>query len=674
MKQFNIAVWIDNCGWANILNLGYFTDMIRRLILIFISFGILYSQNPSDKSIETCGHVLSAAKWLNTESTLTVNQEKIDVTYYRIDLNIDIDAEEIDGSVLVNGWIGMDQPDSIELDFADEMIVDSVKFYGELWPFVHESDYLKAPAPEATIPEGYSFSVEVFYHGTPPSTGFGAFNFDTHANIDHIWTLSEPYGARDWWPCKDDPSDKADSVDIIITVPEEQIVASNGILVSETNVGNERKQYHWQETYPICTYLISVTTYPYTVWQDEYIAMNGDTLPLNYYVYPDHYESVYDNYLLTNDMMEVFAQRFGEYPFMGEKYGHAEFGRGGGMEHQTLTSLGGSSQWLIAHELGHQWWGNLVTCASFHHIWLNEGFARFSEAIWEEAYNGIQAYKDYWQSHEYYGPGTIFVENPNSVGNIFDGNLSYNKAGWIVHMLRGVMGDSLFFESLQSYVYHDSLAYGAVTTEDFQTVCENVSGLDLSDFFQQWIYGEYYPQYAVSWEMLDTDELIVTIEQTQNWQTFRMPIQLNVTTPTETLSFTVENESTYETYNLGLIGADVIDVKLDPDNWILKDVVYLSIDSNLPQSEQLVIYPAYPNPFNPETTLSFFIPENIGQSLAKVVVYDLKGSLVSIIWDGSIQPGLFTLKWKPKNVASGSYFIRLTTLNTSYSQKVQLVK
>ena len=648
--------------------------MIRRLILIFISFGILYSQNPSDKSIETCGHVLSAAKWLNTESTLTVNQEKIDVTYYRIDLNIDIDAEEIDGSVLVNGWIGMDQPDSIELDFADEMIVDSVKFYGELWPFVHESDYLKAPAPEATIPEGYSFSVEVFYHGTPPSTGFGAFNFDTHANIDHIWTLSEPYGARDWWPCKDDPSDKADSVDIIITVPEEQIVASNGILVSETNVGNERKQYHWQETYPICTYLISVTTYPYTVWQDEYIAMNGDTLPLNYYVYPDHYESVYDNYLLTNDMMEVFAQRFGEYPFMGEKYGHAEFGRGGGMEHQTLTSLGGSSQWLIAHELGHQWWGDLVTCASFHHIWLNEGFARFSEAIWEEAYNGIQAYKDYWQSHEYYGPGTIFVENPNSVGNIFDGNLSYNKAGWIVHMLRGVMGDSLFFESLQSYVYHDSLAYGAVTTEDFQTVCENVSGLDLGDFFQQWIYGEYYPQYAVSWEMLDTDELIVTIEQTQNWQTFRMPIQLNVTTPTETLSFTVENESTYETYNLGLIGADVIDVKLDSDNWILKDVVYLSIDSNLPQSEQLVIYPAYPNPFNPETTLSFFIPENIGQSLAKVVVYDLKGSLVSIIWDGSIQPGLFTLKWKPKNVASGSYFIRLTTLNTSYSQKVQLVK
>jgi len=648
--------------------------MIRPLFFIFISFGILCSQNPSDKTIETCGNAISAAKWLNIESTLTVNQEKIDVTYYRIDLDIDIDAEVIHGSVLVNGWIGMDQPDSIELDFADEMMVDSVKFYGELWFFVHENDYLKVPAPESTIPEGYEFSIEVFYHGTPPSTGFGSFNFDSHANIDHIWTLSEPYGARTWWPCKDDPSDKADSVDIIITVPEDQIVASNGLLFEETDLGDGRKKYHWKETYPICTYLVSVTTYPYTVWHDEYIAMNGDTLPLDFYVYPDHYGSVYDNYLLTNDMMEVFTQRFGEYPFMGEKYGHAEFGRGGGMEHQTITSMGGWSQWLIAHELGHQWWGNLVTCASFHHIWLNEGFARFSEAIWEEAYNGVQAYKDYWQSHEYYGPGTIFVENPNSVGDIFNGNLSYNKAGWVVHMLRGVMGDSLFFETLQSYAYHDSLAYGAVTTEDFQAVCENISGLDLDDFFQQWIYGERYPKYAVSWEVLDTDECIVTIGQLQSWQTFRMPIQLNVTTPTDTLSFIVDNESAYETYNLGLIGSDVIGVKLDPDNWILKSVEYLTIGTDLPDYDQLTLFPAYPNPFNPETTISFFIPESIGESEFMVQVFESNGRHVETIAQGQTKLGMTKFKWNATGQASGIYFIRLDVDGSIYSQKVQLIK
>ena len=654
----------------------YFRLMIHKLLHTFISLFflpvLLWSQ--FDKEPESCGHALSATKWLNTESTLTVNQEKIDVTHYRIDLDIDIDAEEIDGSVLANGWIGMDQPDSIELDFADEMIVDSVKFYGELWFFVHENDYLKVPAPESTIPEGYEFSIEVFYHGTPPSTGFGSFNFDTHANIDHIWTLSEPYGARDWWPCKDDPSDKADSVDIIITVPEDQIVASNGLLIEETDLGDGRKKYHWQETYPICTYLVSVTTYPYTVWHDEYIAMNGDTLPLDYYVYPDHYGSVYDNYFLTNDMIEVFAQRFGEYPFMGEKYGHAEFGRGGAMEHQTITSMGGWSQWLIAHELGHQWWGDLVTCASFHHIWLNEGFARFSEAIWEEAYNGVQAYKDYWQSHEYYGPGTIFVETPNSVGEIFNGNLSYNKAGWVVHMLRGVMGDSLFFESLQSYAYHDSLAYGAVTTEDFQAVCENVSGLDLEDYFQQWIYGEYYPQYAVSWEMLDTDELIVTIEQTQNWQYFHMPIDLQVMTPLDTLDFTVDNDGSFQQFNLGLIGSSMFDVKLDPDDWILKSVEYLTIGTDLPDYDQLTLFPAYPNPFNPETTISLFIPESIGESEFQILVFDSNGRHVETVFQGHTKSGMATFNWNALGQASGTYFIRLDVDGFIYSQKIQLIK
>ena len=656
----------------------YFRLMIHKLLHTFILLFflllpvLLWSQ--FDKEPETCGHALSAAKWHSIESSLTENQKKIDITYYRINFEIDIDDQEIDGSVLVNGSVGMDQPDSIELDFADQMTVDSVKFSGELWTFNHESYRLKIPVPDETIPEGYEFSIEVFYHGTPPTTGFGAFNFDQHANIDHIWTLSEPYGARDWWPCKDDPSDKADSADIIITVPEEQIVVSNGLLIEETQLDGGRKRYHWEERYPICTYLISVTTYPYTVWHDEYIAMNGDTLPLDYYVYPDHYESVYDNYLLTNDMIEVFAQRFGEYPFMGEKYGHAEFGRGGGMEHQTITSLGGWSQWLIAHELGHQWWGDLVTCASFHHIWLNEGFARYSEAIWEESHNGIEAYKDYWESHTFYGSGSIYVEDPSSTGQIFDGNLSYNKAGWVVHMLRGVMGDSLFFETLQSYAYNDSLAYGAVTTEDFQAVCEDVSGLDLDDFFQQWIYGEYYPQYAVSWEMLDTDELMVTVEQMQSWQYFNMPIDLQVVLPEGTLEFTVDNQGQSQEYNLGLIGGSAYSVRLDPDNWILKEVEYLSLAGPLPDQAQLILYPAYPNPFNPETSILYYVPNNFGEIEPTIHIYDLKGRLVDQVYPGMSDPGLNRTFWHASGHVSGTYFIQLEANNSFYQQKIQLIK
>ena len=648
--------------------------MVRRHFFFFFLTCFLSGQVETDKPLFPCGHTLSAARWLEAESTLTENQEKIDVTYYRIDFEIDIDGEEIDGSVLVDGWIGMDQPDSIELDFTDEMTVDSVKFYNELHSFSHESNLLKIPAPEVTINEGYEFSIEVFYHGTPSPTGFGSFNFDTYANVDHIWTLSEPYGARDWWPCKDDPSDKADSVDINITVPEAQIVVSNGLLMEETDLGDGRKRYHWEERYPICTYLVSVTTYPYLVWHDEYIGMNGDTLPLDYYVYPDHYDDVYNNYLLTNDMMAVFAQRFGEYPFMGEKYGHAEFGRGGGMEHQTITSLGGHTEWLIAHELGHQWWGDLVTCASFHHIWLNEGFARYSESIWEENHNGTEAYKDYWESHAYYGPGTIYVENPSTTGEIFNGNLSYDKAGWVVHMLRGVLGDSVFFSALKSYAYNDSLAYGAVTTEDFHAVCEDVSGLDLDVFFSQWIYGERYPQYAVSWTKLDSDELIVTIEQTQNWQNFSMPIQLRVILPNDTLDFTVENSGVAQEYHLGLIGSSSFNVILDPDDWILKEVEYLDNGHEFPGPTKITLYPAYPNPFNGGTIISFFMPETVGQTPARVQVYDLNGRLTETLWSGKSMIGTNRFRWLAHGQTSGIYFVNLDAGGKQFTQKVQYIK
>ena len=648
--------------------------MIHRVFILFSQCIFLIAQNVTDKPLEICSAHNSSARWLSLTSTLTEAQEKIDVSYYRINIDIDLEIEQISGAVVVNGSVGIDQPDSIQLDFSDQMVVDSIKYYGEEWPFEHLNDKINIPVPDATIPEGYDFSIEVFYHGEPPSTGFGSFNFDEHMNIDHVWTLSEPYGSRDWWPCKDDPSDKADSADIIIIVPNDQIAVSNGVLVDEEDMGDGRKKYHWSERYPICTYLVSIASYPYTVWYDEYIGLNGDTLPLEYYVYPDHYDLVYDNYLLTKNMMEVFADKFGEYPFMGEKYGHAEFGRGGGMEHQTITSLGGYSQWLIAHELGHQWWGDLITCASFHHIWLNEGFARFSEALWEEAHNGVEAYKNYWLSHSYYGSGTVYVEEPNTASQIFNGNLTYNKAGWVVHMLRGVMGDSLFFETLKSYGSNDSLAYSAATTEDFQLVCEDISGLDLEDFFQQWIYNDYYPRYALYWEMQDTDELIVKIEQTQNWQYFHMPIDLQVFLPNDTLLFRVDNDGESQEYNLGVIAGEPYAIWLDPENWILKEVEYMSITSPLPGQAQITLFPAYPNPFNPQTSIGYFIPDQLGQLKPTIRIFDVRGNLVDQIGPTLPVAGYNQIAWNATGQGSGVYFIQLSANDLYYSQKIQLLK
>lgn len=646
--------------------------MEKRFLFIFsyIFLNFLYPQK--DKPTEYCSKALLAERMINVQSTLTENQGMIDITYYKINLDINFINNDIVGEVQVNGHVGFQQPDSIELDFTTELTVDSVLFYDTLINFDHENDLLQIPAPEVTIPEGYEFQITVFYHGTPPQSGFGSFAFDWHNGIDHVWTLSEPYGSRTWWPCKDDPSDKADSVDIIITVPENQIVASNGLLIAETDMPNNRKEYHWKESYPICTYLVSLAIYPYTVWQDYYVSTTGDSMPIDFYVYPENYNLSHSNYLMTKNMISFFADKYGEYPFIDEKYGHADFGWGGGMEHQTLSSMGGYSEWLIAHELAHQWWGDLITCASFHHIWLNEGFARYGEALWKEFTGGEEAYKSYMSSHAFYGPGTIYVENPVNVSDIFNGNLSYNKAGWVVHMLRHVVGDSTFFDILHSYSSNDSLAYASATTEDFQSVCEDVSGMDLNDFFQQWIYGEKYPEYSISWQVSPGDGYIIQIDQLQTTGYFHMPIDLYITGTNVDSHIVVDNYDASQTYHVGGFGTIIDNIELDPDNWILKNVEYnVSIDEDNDLPHTVLLSPVYPNPFNPIATIWY---STSAKNSSTLHVYDITGKLVETLVNGVIEPGEHKVVWNASNYSSGVYFVRLQSGKYIETQKIILMK
>ncbi len=647
---------------------------MKYLMLFLIPTMIFPRFSGTDKPVYNCGLSHTANKILNNKSTLTPDQQKIDISYYKLDLEILIDERIIGGTLVVRGHFRTDQPDLIELDLSSAMSVDSVKFFGEVWPFEHDNHILKIPTLQITMHGGYDFSVEIFYGGTPIPSGFGSFNFDTYNGEDHVWTLSEPYGARDWWPCKDDPSDKADSMDIIISLPDDQIPVSNGLLINEVEIGDGKKKYHWKEKYPISTYLVSITTYPYRFWSDNYISPQNDTMPIDFYVYPNHYDMTYNNYLKTKEMITIFSEKFGEYPFINEKYGHVEFNRAGGMEHQTISSMGGHSEWLIAHELAHQWWGNLVTCASFNHIWLNEGFARFGEALWQEEKYGVGAYRDFWSAHAYYGPGTVYVENPTSTSEIFNGNLSYNKAGWVLHMLRGILGDSIFFDVLKSYATNDSLAYNAVTTEKFQNVSEYISGLELDYFFDQWIYGEGYPKYSIDWEINKNSELIVNIQQVQKTQYFKMPINLQLLLPDGITEIRIDNSQAFETYNLGIIGSSTFNLILDPDEWILKEVQYLNMGYEFPGPSQITLYPAYPNPFNSGTTISFFIPETVGEKNGDIKIYDLKGKYSGSIWSGKTKIGLNKINWKAYDRPSGVYFIVLDTENKNFSQKVQFIK
>ena len=649
---------------------------------IYFSFFIFltpfYGEDIEPKYL--CSHEKSASRWQTQNSTLNQNQEKIDIKFYELNLDIDFNSSRIRGSVTVNGVIGNIYPDFIELDLYDNMTVDSILQNNIPILYLHENDMLKIPISDITLDDENLFSLTIFYQGTPDHCGAGGFKFDEHQNIGHVWTLSEAYCARSWWPCKDDPSDKADSVNIIISVPLEPayIVASNGLL-SSTTINNNKKTYFWKERYPITTYLVSLAIYPYTKWVDQYVSpISSDTMLIEHYVFPDRYEASYPNYSLTKDMLSFFSELFGEYPFISEKYGHADFTWGGGMEHQTLSSMGSFSQNLMVHELGHSWWGNLITCKTFNDIWLNEGFARYCQALWAEHMYGREAYFDFMNNHAYYGAGTIYVENPSSNSQIFSAGLSYNKASWVLHMLRHKVGETMFFDILKSYASNDSLSYNAASTSDFQKVCEDISGLDFEQFFQQWIYGERYPKYELSWWHEGNGIYNVKIDQIQSYDIFSMPIDLKFSGSVGPMlvdtTIVIENNNSSQLYEFSGFNFLVENVMLDPENWILKEATYSvnEIDNILP--DRVEVEKAFPNPFNSKVKLSFYINPQFGDTHVSVNIFDSRGKIVESLIDNEFMPGYHTTFWNANGKSSGVYFIQLATDNYIDSQKILFLK
>jgi len=317
-----------------------------------------------------------------------------------------------------------------------------------------------------------------------------------------------------------------------------------------------------------------------------------------------------------------------------------------------------------------------VTCKDFHHVWLNEGFATWSEAYWLEQAYGEQAYRDDLALNRYMGGGTIYVENPDSFGSIFDGNLSYNKASWVVHMLRGVLGDEDFFAGLA--LYRERFAYGAADTEDFQAVMEEVSGRDLGAFFQQWIYGEYYPRYRVG--MLLTPQgdhtlAQVRIEQTQtNTGLFAMPIPLRFITDQGDYDVTVENERQVQHYAIEIPGT-VVSWQFDPEDWILCDALSGGV-TDAPPSATALALSAHPNPFNPRTSFRLELAQ---AGPVRLAVHDAAGRLLRVLVEGALPAGVHELAWdgrdgQGRSVAAGVYFAVAEQAGRRETTTVSLVK
>ncbi len=650
-------------------------------LFVFISISTLvFSQEIDDsKTVKKFSSLYKTEKYPGDDS--------YDVLYYKLNLNINhvfFTSNYIRGAVTTKAKVLNNNFNSFYLELMNTLTVDSVKSNLGAVTFNHVDNKINITLP-VTLNKNDIFEVTVFYRGVPGASGLGSFEFTTHNGSPIIWSLSEPYGAMDWWPCKDTPADKADSADIWITANQFFTSVSNGKLMEVVDNGNNTKTYKWKVSYPITTYLISVAMTNYYLYMHDYVALDGSIMKLTHYSYPEYWSETRRLQMeATSDMIHEFAKMFGEYPFIREKYGHAEFSWGGGMEHQTITSIVTFEQNIVAHELAHQWFGNMITCKDWHNIWLNEGFATYCEALYVEKKQGYNAYKNYMGnilSSAKSAVGTLYCQDISNVYNIFNSARSYKKGASVLHMLRKVVGDSLFFATMYNYANDPQVKYGVAITEDFWRIAEETCNMDLDFFFNQWVYGEKYPKYTVNLvytPVANSAAYNVTMTLTQNNNNnnnpefFITPVDVKFKTPQGDTILTVWNNQKVQDFNFTLSGKPSMFV-LDPNMWLLKDysTTVTGIDDFEINLKDYKLEQNYPNPFNPETKISYSIgsPDNV-----RLTIYDPLGNEITELVNEYQNPGNYTVTFNAANLSAGVYFYQLKTNNFSSVKKLVLIK
>ncbi|HQY52660.1 MAG TPA: M1 family metallopeptidase [Ignavibacteria bacterium] len=459
------------------------------------------------------------------------------------------------------------------------LIIDSVSGSGQT--FVHENDLLKINL-DKFYNSGDMFDVKIYFrHKEIFDTAYFAFK-------GLMYTDSETAGARRWFPCKDIPNDKV-MLRLSARVPEKVLFVSNGLLVDSVYKNNSL-HYTWETNIPISTYLIAMAgskNYKLEVFNWKKLKPPYDNVEIRLYSQPGETKFNYDN--IKNklpEMLEVFSKLYGDYPF--EKIAFVTTDRNfpwGGMENQTLVTLCPDCWYesLIVHELVHQWFGDMITPNTWADIWLNEGFATFNEAIWDEYNKGPKEYKKNIQNEamkylsgdpgwELYNKDWA-VSKPND-DVVFNSNVTYSKAASIVYMLRYVLGDSVFFDALQAYTDNPQFRFGNVTTSEFQAAVEQVSALDLDWFFSQWLMKPGFPEYEFNFTTEKSKngkwKTDYTINQIQSNKIFyQMPVELKVkfTDGSEQL-LKERNSYNFQTFNFEF-DKEPERIIFDPNNWIV---------------------------------------------------------------------------------------------------------
>jgi aminopeptidase N len=517
---------------------------MKSFYLIICSFIAIFANAQEEQHFENMveAEMKSAARTMNL--SVNPNTANYDVTYHKLEFTVDPTVATISGKVTTTYTATANMP-TVTFDMNDNLIVSSVKKNGVNLTFAQAGTnelVITLPTVQNT---GTSATVEIIYAGDPTSSGFGSFTIDTHNGVPVLWTLSEPFGARDWWPCKQDLNDKINSIDVYITAPSEYVAVSNGVEPAPPVISGTSKTTHFHHGYPIPAYLIAIAVTDYQIHNQQ--AGLGTPaspyFPIINYLYPETATQNIASVAITPTILNFFESKFGAYPFRNEKYGHCEFGWGGGMEHTTVSFMtanntGGYSRSLIAHEMGHQWFGNKITCGSWRDIWLNEGITEYLSGLTTEFLDGNTSFRT-WKTGKitsvtnHTGTTNLYLTEAQalSVSRIFSGTVTYNKGSMVTHMLRYKMGDVMFYQAMNNYLSNINYAYKYAITPDFKGQLEAVYGSSLTEFFNDWVYGQGHPSYNITVQNVAGGQAKIVVNQTQSNASvsyFEMPLEIRV--------------------------------------------------------------------------------------------------------------------------------------------------
>lgn len=544
------------------------------------------------------------------------NTLNYDLRYQRLELQLDPAQQYVSGTV-TSHFIPNQNMASIYFDLSNTLTVSEVKYHGSNLPFTQlATKEVKIDFP-AGIPAATLDSLSIKYSGAPDTGGSAgdAFTISTQSGVPALYTLSEPYGAQEWFPTKQSLNDKIEKVDLMINTPSQYNVASNGKLFSETVLPGNRKLTFWQTNYPIPAYLIALGITNYTKFND---TMGNPPFPFVNYLYPSttSNSTIMSNIEWTKTVMNTFEQYLGPYPYRNEKYGHMQFGWGGGMEHATMSSMGSWGRGIIAHELAHQWFGDKVTCGAWNDIWLNEGFATFGEHLANEKLLMTNSqFMSYLSSEMNYitssAGGSVYVSDTNlgNTGAIFSGRLSYSKGGYVVRMIKWILGDDAFYSALKDYHARPQLAYGYAKTEDLKNSLLESTGKDFTEFFNDWIYGQGHPTYQIRWNQTADQMLRFKVSQTTSHSSvnfFEMPLPIKVNGTGGQVAYLVLNHTTKNQNFAEQVNFPVVSIQFNYENQILqrnstvtKDTTILSVNDGAKEEMKI-----YPNPVKDRLSVS----------------------------------------------------------------------